>query len=138
MPEAPFRNQPLLTPAEFTARLGELDRAIDEFNRGWYFESHETLEDLWMVTPLPERMLLQAIIQLAAALVHYARGEYPGILKLLDAASEKLDAFAPEALGIDIAALLGDITITRAEIESLGEAEVRAWDDARRPAIRRR
>ena len=137
MADAPFRNQPLLTPAEFAARLDEVDRAIDEFNRGWYFESHETLEDLWMVTPLPERTLLQAIIQLAAALVHYARGEYPGILKLLDASADKLRAFAPEALGVDVAWLIDDITRANAEIVALGEHEFRAWDDARRPVIRR-
>lgn len=138
MADAPFRNQPLLTPAEFAARLDELDCAIDEFNCGWYFESHETLEDLWMVTPLPERTLLQAIIQLAAAFVHYARGEYPGILKLLDASVDKLNAFAPEALGIDVGALGDDITRARAEIAALGDQGFRAWDDARRPAIRRR
>lgn len=137
MPDAPFRNQPLLTPAEFAARLDELDRAIDEFNRGWYFESHETLEDLWMVTPPPERMLLQAIIQLAAAFVHYARGEYPGILKLLDASLDKLREFEPETLGIDVAALIIDITRARAEIVAAGPEGFRSWDDAGRPVIRR-
>lgn len=138
MTDAPFRNQPLLTPAEFAARLDELDRAIDEFNRGWYFESHETLEDLWMVTPLPERTLLQAIIQLAAAFVHHARGEYPGILKLLDASAEKLARFAPEALGIDVTALLDDITRVRGEIVGLGMDGFGRWDDRRRPVIRHR
>ncbi len=137
MAEPPFRNQPLLTPAEFTARLGELDRAIDEFNRGWYFESHETLEDLWMVTPLPERTLLQAIIQLAAAFVHFSRGEYPGILKLLDASSAKLVAYSPEALGIDVAGLLAETRRTRDEIAALGPDDFTTWDDGGRPVIAR-
>ena len=136
MPEAPLRNQSLLTPPEFAARLPEVYRAIDEFNRGCYFESHETLEDLWMVTPLPERTLLQGIIQLAAAFVHFARGEYPGIFKLLDAAEEKLREFAPDALGIDVAALLADLARVRDEFASLGESGFRAWDEARRPRIR--
>lgn len=135
MTDAPMRNQPLLTPPEFAARRDEVLRAIDEFNRGWYFESHETLEDLWMVTPLPERTLLQGIIQLAAAFVHFARGEYPGILKLLDASAEKLREFAPTSLGIDIAALLDDITRARAEIAALGEGGFGGWDELRRPMV---
>ena len=122
-------NQPLLTSEELRARLGELYAAIDQFNRGWYFESHETLEDLWMVTPLPERTLMQGVIQLAAAFVHFARGEYPGIFKLLNAATEKLSEFAPSALGIDIAALLPSIARARADLAALGPDGFTAWDD---------
>ena len=77
---APSRNAQLLTPDELTGRLDELYRALDEFNDGYYFESHETLEDLWLVTPLPERTLFQGIIQIAAAYVHLARGEVPGAI----------------------------------------------------------
>ena len=66
----PLKNAPLLTPDELSARLDELRAAIEQFNDGYWFESHETLEDLWQVTPLPERDLFQGIIQAAAALVH--------------------------------------------------------------------
>jgi predicted metal-dependent hydrolase len=89
MTQTRLRNQPLLTPDELAARLDEFRRAVEEYNAGYWFESHETLEDLWMVTPLPERQFFQGVIQLAAAFVHYARGEHAGILKLLDAAGEK-------------------------------------------------
>lgn len=122
-------NQPLLTPEELPARLVELYDAIDQFNAGWYFESHETLEDLWMVTPLPARTLMQGVIQLAAAFVHFARGEYPGIFKLIDASSEKLAQFAPAALGIDIDGLLASMARARGELEALGSAAFRSWDD---------
>ena len=104
MASAPFKNAALLTPEQLQSRLGEFYKSVEEFNDGYYFESHETLEDLWMVTPLPERDFFQAIIQLAAAFVHFSRGEYPGILKLLDAASSKLGVFTPTTLGVDVAA----------------------------------
>jgi len=133
--ESPFRNQPLLTADELPARLDELYRALEQFNAGWYFESHETLEDLWMVAPLPERTMFQGIIQVAAAFVHLARGEYPGVLKLLDAAAEKLQGFAPSHLGIDVSALLADIDRARAEIAQAGEERVREWDERRRPIV---
>lgn len=129
-------NAALLTTDELGERLAELHRAIDEFNHGWYFESHETLEDLWMVTPLPERTFMQGIIQLAAAFVHFARREYPGIFKLLDASSEKLREFAPSCFGVEVAALLDDIARARAEIEALGPERFVEWDERRRPVIR--
>jgi len=135
MPQTPFRNEPMLSPVELEARLGEFYEAVRQFNQRYYFESHETLEDLWMVTPLPERQLFQGIIQLAAAFVHFARGEYPGILKLLDAASEKLRPFEPERFGVDLTALLAGIARVRGELAALGEARFREWDEGRVPVI---
>ena len=121
------RNARLLTADELAARLDELYRALDEFNDGYYFESHETLEDLWMVTPLPERTLFQGIIQLAAAYVHVARGERDGAIKLLDAAVAKLRTFEPTSLGIEVGAMADAATAARRQLASEGgEASVRA------------
>jgi predicted metal-dependent hydrolase len=136
MAQAPLRNQSLLTPEELTARLDEMHRAIDEFNDRYYFESHETLEDLWMVTPLPERTFMQGIIQLAAAFVHYARREYPGIIKLLDLSLEKLREFAPETFGVDVAALVDDVARVREEFVSLGPERFLEFDERRAPIVR--
>jgi predicted metal-dependent hydrolase len=136
--QAPVRNQPLLTIEELATRLDEFYRAIDEFNAGYYFESHETLEDLWMVTPWPERQLFQGIIQLAAAFVHLVRGEYPGIMKLLDASLDKLADFAPERFGVDVTALIAETARVRDEFARLGEARFRQFDEAAAPRIRYR
>ena len=135
MAQVPFRNQPLLTPEQLTARLGELHRAIEEYNDGYYFASHETLETLWMVTPWPERQLLQAIIQLAAAFVHLVRGEYEGVVKLLDASEAKLREFLPERLGVQTAALAADIAAVREELAALGPARFREVDETHVPRI---
>ena len=135
MPKAPIANQPLLSEPELRARLGEFYAALDQFNRRWYFESHETLEDLWMVTPMPERQFFQGIIQLAAAFVHFSRGEYPGIFKLLDAADEKIAGFTPERFGVDTAGLLNNLRRARAEIAALGEDRFREWDERTAPVI---
>jgi hypothetical protein len=131
LPAKPFRNAPLLTPGEVRGRLDEFYDAIDEFNARWYFESHETLEDLWMVTPYPERQLFQGIIQLAAAFVHFARGEYAGIFKLLDASEEKLGAFAPSTFGVDIDGVLEGLARVRNEIDVLGPERFQSWDEER-------
>lgn len=131
----PLRNAPLLALEELSARLGELRDAIEQFNDGYWFESHETLEDLWQVTPLPERDLFQGIIQAAAALVHFARGEYPGTLKLFDSALDKLRQFEPERLGIEVLSFVSDLRRTRAEIAALGEQRFMEWPEERAPRI---
>lgn len=131
----PIKNAPLLAQDELSARLDELRAAVEQFNDGYWFESHETLEDLWQVTPLPERDLFQAIIQAAAALVHFARGEYPGILKLLDSALDKLRAFPGEHMGIDVAAFTSDLQRVRDEFSVLGESAFLAWDERQAPRI---
>lgn len=137
MADARLNNQPILTPEQLASRLGEFYRAVDQYNAGWYFESHETLEDLWMVTPLPERTFFQGIIQLAAAFVHLARREYPGILKLLDASRDKLDSFSPQQFNIDVGALVAQIDTCRAELEAHGERDFLAWSEEGRPRIER-
>jgi len=137
MAKAFVRNQPLLSPEELQARLGELYQALDEFNDGYYFESHETLEDLWLITPWPERRFLQGVIQLAAAFVHVARGEYPGTVRLLDASAKKLREFAPSFLGVDVASLLESIGRSRDGLTALGEARLSEFDEAHVPRIQR-
>jgi predicted metal-dependent hydrolase len=128
-------NLPLLTADELPSRLAEFRAAVDEYNRRWYFESHETLEDLWQVTPLPERQFFQGIIQLAAAFVHYARGEYPGILKLLDLAAEKLRDFTPKKFGVDVDRLLLDIEAARTAVSALGPDGLSEFGEASVPRI---
>lgn len=135
MAKASVTNQALLSEPELRARLGEFYAALDQFNRRWYFESHETLEDLWMVTPFPERQFFQGIIQLAAAFVHLVRGEYPGMLKLLDAAAQKLEEFTPAQFGVDTTALLADMRRARDEIAALGPELFGAWDERGAPTI---
>jgi hypothetical protein len=135
MTRTPLKNAPLLLPDELRSRIGELYEALQQFNDGYWFESHETLEDLWQVTPLPERTFFQGVIQAAAAFVHFARGEYPGIFKLLDAALDKLRPFVPETLGVDVTALVGDLERCRAEFEALGSECFTSWDERCAPRI---
>jgi predicted metal-dependent hydrolase len=134
MPE-PLRNQALLTPVELEARLDELYESLEQFNDGWYFQSHETLEDLWMVTPFPEREMFQGIIQAAAAFVHLVRGEYPGVLKLLDAAIDKLSRAGTERFGVDLAGLVSSLRQARDEISALGPERFGEWDESSVPRI---
>lgn len=130
------RNPEILTPEQVEQRLPVLWQALDEFNRGLFFRSHETLEELWLVMPPPHRDMLQGIIQAAAALVHLARGEYNGTIRLLDAALQRLRPFQPHALGVDVAAFVADLERALADVQRLGPAGFAGIERTRLPHAR--
>jgi predicted metal-dependent hydrolase len=122
------RNLPLLTDEEFLERLPVVAQGIREFNAGLFFQSHETLEDVWIVSPWPVRNFLQGIIQVAAAFVHLKRDQYAGTHHLLTEAILKLEGFAPRYLGVDVDGLLTDARRCREEVLALGQDRLHLFD----------
>ena len=80
-----------------------LRAGIEQFNRGEYFECHETLEALWLAEPTPLRRLYQGILQVGVALHHLRAGNYRGASGLLARGIGYLEPFAPCCLGVDVA-----------------------------------
>jgi predicted metal-dependent hydrolase len=71
---------------------------FDLFNAGDYFEAHEILEDLWVMTPGLERNFYKGLIMLAVGLLHAERGNARGAQGVLTGALEHLDPY-PESFG---------------------------------------
>jgi predicted metal-dependent hydrolase len=112
-----------------------LDRGIESFNAGRYFEAHEAWEEEWLRAPAgPWRDGCQGLIQVAAALHHAARGNARGAVRLLDRAGERLRRISPSLLGVDLDALLSEVAELR---ELLGRDPSAGFDPARGPRIRR-
>lgn len=62
-----------------------LKRGIQLFNEGFYFESHEELEKIWLnIKGSSEGNFIQGIIKIAAAFHHYKKKNYRGAERLLD------------------------------------------------------
>jgi predicted metal-dependent hydrolase len=95
-------------------------RGIEEFNRGEFFEQHETLEAAWRAEPRPIRELYQGILQVGVACYHLERGNLSGALKVMERGLRRLEPFAPECLGIDVARLIADVQRLRGEVIRLG------------------
>ncbi len=133
--EARPRNLPLLTEAEVEERRPVLLRGIEQYNAGYFFEAHETWEELWLQSPSPVRNFLQGIIQLAAAFVHLMRHEYPGTIRLIGHALEKLEGFPPGYLGVDAARLVAEARRARDELGALGPERFEEWDRGGIPRI---
>ncbi len=75
-------------------------RGIEEFNRGEYFEAHETWEELWRETRGPERRFYQGLIQAAAGLYHLSYGNRSGATSQLTKAVAKLEEYPAEYSGV--------------------------------------
>lgn len=133
--EARPRNLPLFTEEEVAARRPILLAGIEQYNAGYFFQAHETWEELWLQSPWPIRRFLQGLIQLAAAFVHLMRHEHPGTVGLLSAALEKLADFPPDYLGIDVARLVVEARRAHDELVALGPARFEEWDQRGIPQI---
>ena len=90
-----------------------LDRGIQLFNRGEYFECHEALEEAWMPERGPRRLFLQGLIHVAVGLYHHRRGNSLGATRQLRKALRKLAAYLPSCEGVDTARLYRDASAHR-------------------------
>ncbi|MBI3048852.1 MAG: DUF309 domain-containing protein [Acidobacteria bacterium] len=113
-----------------------LVEAVAQFNRGDYFEQHETLETLWRAEPRPVRRLYQGILQIGVALYHLERGNHHGAVYMLTRGSKYLEPFAPICQGVDVQALLDAAAATLRNVETLGPARLREFDWGSAPRVR--
>ncbi len=87
-------------------RAAELwQRGIAQFNRGEFFESHESWEEIWLAAPEPDKTFLQGLIQVAAAFHHYRRSNLAGARSLLAEGLGKLERFPADYRGIALESL---------------------------------
>ena len=109
---------------------------IAQFNRGEYFEQHETLEVLWRAEPRPIRALYQGILQIGVALYHIQRRNHHGAVYMLTRGSTHLAPFAPACQHVDVQALLDAAAATLQAVDALGPARLHEFDWALAPRVR--
>jgi predicted metal-dependent hydrolase len=108
---------------------------IAQFNRGQYFEQHETLELLWRAERRDIRYLYQGILQIGVAFHHLRRLNHHGTVYMLTRGANYLAPFAPVCHGVDVAALLRDAATALQEVERLGPARLAEFDWRLAPTV---
>ena len=84
-----------------TAEAIERGRAL--FNDRRFFEAHEAWEEAWLREEGELRLLLQGLIQTAAALHKTARGDHPsGCVRLLEWGLAKIEGRAGASAELDL------------------------------------
>lgn len=79
------------------------------FNRREFFEAHEVLEDLWLVTDGPLHGFYKGLIQLAGAFVHLSKSKSDPAARLFRLSAKHLAPHAPVTERLDVDALLARI-----------------------------
>lgn len=80
---------------------------LELFNSGRFWHAHEEWEDAWKATADPEiRLFYKGIIQTAAALVHWQKGNPKGLHLNWTKARSKLIKLPPVLMGLDLQALI--------------------------------
>ena len=106
----------------------DLLEGIAQFNRGEYFEQHETLERLWIAERRDVRRLYQGILQVGVAFHHLRKLNHHGTVYMLTRGPRYLAPFAPSCQRVDVAALIADAGAALAEVERLGQERLSEFD----------
>jgi len=114
----------------------QLLEGIAQFNRGEYFEQHETLELLWRAEARDVRRLYQGILQIGVAFHHLRRRNHHGTVYMLTRGPRYLAPFAPRCQGVDVQALMADAAAALAEVERLGPGGLGDFDWRLAPKVR--
>lgn len=100
---------------------GALAEGLRCYGAEEFFLTHEHWESVWLKAQQPEKDVLQALIQIAAAFHHLQRGNPQGTESLLRAALRRLEPFSISFEGIGVRALREEIGAWLRELE-VGEA----------------
>jgi predicted metal-dependent hydrolase len=115
-----------------------LREAVAQFNRGEFFEQHETLEELWLAERRDVRYLYQGLLQIGVAFHHMRRQNHHGVVYMLTRGSMYLRRFPPVCQGVDVAAILEAASRALAHVEDLGPHRLGEFDWGLAPKIRLR
>jgi predicted metal-dependent hydrolase len=77
-------------------------RGVEQFNRGFYFECHDTLEEVWNGLRGEPRDFFQGLIQVSVAFYHLSGGNLVGAESLLQRALKRLSRYPDSCYGFDL------------------------------------
>jgi len=92
------------------------------FNEEEFFECHDVLEEIWSECQGAEKSFLQGLIQASVALFHFGNENYGGAKKLYFTSLKRLDTYADDYMGIQLARFRDDFRRCFAELMASPEA----------------
>jgi hypothetical protein len=112
-----------------------LVQGIAEFNRGEFFEQHETLEAAWIEEEDPVRYLYQGILQVGVGFYHLSRGNSYGARRLWLRGIALLESFCPSCLNVDVERLIRETRRCVEELDRIGITGDAAFDRTLIPSV---
>jgi len=128
----PFHTDRCDVPAPDLLREG-----IAQFNRGAFFEQHETLEILWRAEADDVRYLYQGILLVGVGMYHlFERRNYRGAVAKLETGIRLLEWFRPTCQGVDVDTLIADSIRAHDAVVALGPDRLAEFDPLLTPKVR--
>ena len=114
---------------------GLFEKGIEEFNRQYFFEAHDTWEELWMETTGSHRLFYQGLIQTAVGFYHLGNENYKGACSQFGKALAKLEQYLPAYHGIDTKDLVDRVRVCFQGAEQLKAGLLDKFDETGIPLI---
>lgn len=109
--------------------------AIELFNKGEFWESHEVFEDVWRMQEGEVKKLTQGFIQAAAGFSFIRLKRYESVIYLFDKSVEKLRLTAHLIPEVHVDRLVKAIGVSKVEVQRLGKEGLERFDPALYPRI---
>lgn len=114
---------------------GLFERGVEEFNGQFFFEAHDTWEELWKQTTGPHRLFYQGLIQVSVGFYHLSNGNYKGACSQFGKAIAKLEQYLPAYHGIETKQLVGRVREWLRDAELLKNGDTFEVDESKIPQI---
>ena len=108
---------------------------LEQFNRGEYFEQHESLEELWALEPRLIRRLYQGILKIGVGFYKLRLGSYRGTINHINGGIAYLRLFEDGCMGIEITRLIKDAAEVRDKVIELGPNKMHEFDLSTLPKV---
>jgi hypothetical protein len=110
-----------------------LEKGVAEFNAGYFFECHDTLEEVWSGIRGPARDFFQGLIQVSVGFYHFGSGNRGGAATMMARGLSRLARYPDRYYGLELGGLRREVEEWRAR---LAEGAEFPGDLARLPKYR--
>lgn len=87
-----------------------LTEGVDFFNREYFFEAHDTLEELWMeAREQTQRDLFHGLVNISTGFYHYRMNNRNGMQSQLQKGVDKLSQVPAHCFGVNVEKLLQEV-----------------------------
>lgn len=114
---------------------GLFERGVEEFNGQFFFEAHDTWEELWRETSGPGKLFYQGLIQTAVGFYHLSNKNYKGACSQFGKALAKLENYMPAYQAIDTQLLVDRLRQCLNDAVVLRDGGAESFDETRIPQI---
>ena len=94
------------------------EKGIEYFNTGYYFEAHDTFEEIWMDERGEDVRFYQGLVQLATGFYHLRMDNLKGAESQLSKGFAKLEKYKPRYRNLELTELLNQVAVCLDSIQN--------------------